>query len=293
MDGKECELRLIRQLPRGLKIALVLALAASLGLVLKAWSDTMSDPVIKRSELVLDDFPAGEAALTIALLADIHVAGPDMPPSRVERIVAQVNALKPDLVMIAGDFVSDKRTSTLQYSTQEAIAPLAGLRAPLGKIAVPGNHDHWRNFPEVERELRANRILLLSNQAVEAGPLAIGGLDDDFTGNADIAATLHKLDALQGARLILSHSPDPFPDLPANIGLMLAGHTHCGQIGWPWGGSPATASEYGQRYACGRVDEDGRSLITSGGLGTSILPFRLFTQPEIWLVTVGGHLSAH
>lgn len=248
----------------------------------------MADPAIHHAQVVLAGYPEGAEPLTIALLADIHVAGPDMPPERLVRIVAQVNALQPDLVLVAGDFISDKGTATRHYGTAEALAPLADLYAPLGKIAVPGNHDHWRDLGEISQALLGNGFSLLVNEAMQIGPLAIGGLDDDFTDHADIAVTMAQLDDLSGARMVLSHSPDPFPDLPGDIGLMLAGHTHCGQIGWPWGGSPATMSEYGQRYACGQVEENGRTLITSGGIGTSVLPFRLFTQPEIWLVTVGG-----
>lgn len=67
---------------------------------------------------------------------------------------------------------------------------------------------------------------------------------------------------------------------------MLAGHTHCGQIRYPWGGAPATLSDYGERYACGRIDESGNSIVTGAGLGTSLIWVRLFSQPEIWLVTI-------
>lgn len=65
---------------------------------------------------------------------------------------------------------------------------------------------------------------------------------------------------------------------------MLAGHTHCGQLRYPWGGSPATMSRYGDRYSCGVVRQDGKVLITTEGLGTSVLPFRFGTKPEIWLI---------
>ena len=87
-----------------------------------------------------------------------------------------------------------------------------------------------------------------------------------------------------GAPVLLSHSPDPFPNLPRGFGLMLAGHTHCGQLRYPWGGSPATMSRYGQRYACGLVRQNGNVLVTTAGLGTSVLPFRFGTRPEIWLI---------
>ena len=251
-----------------------------------AWRDTMARPEVRRIETALPGMPASARPVTIALLADIHVAGPDMPPARVARIVAQVNALDPDLVLIAGDFVSDKRTATRHYASAEAIAPLAKLAAPV--FAVPGNHDHWRGLHKVEDSLRSAGVTLLANQARAVGPLVVAGLDDEFTGHADLPATLSAMDTLSGGRLVLSHSPDPFPDLPADTGLLLAGHTHCGQIRYPWGGSPATMSRYGQKYACGIVRENGNTLIASGGLGTSVLPFRFLTRPEIWLVEVSG-----
>jgi predicted MPP superfamily phosphohydrolase len=93
------------------------------------------------------------------------------------------------------------------------------------------------------------------------------------------------MDSLGAAQVLLSHSPDPFPDVPRPL-LMLAGHTHCGQLRYPWGGSPATMSRYGERYACGLVRERGGVLVTGAGLGTSVLPFRFGSRPEIWLIEV-------
>ena len=81
--------------------------------------------------------------------------------------------------------------------------------------------------------------------------------------------------ALPGARILLSHSPDPFPRLPRDVALMLAGHTHCGQVRLPLIGAVKTMSAYGQRYACGLIRENGRTLIVTAGLGTSGLPLRL------------------
>lgn len=269
-------------------LAVILALLAIAG-VGKAWHDTMATPIVERQQLPL--LPPGEAPIRIALLADIHVAGPDMPPSRLEAIVAQVNALNPDLVLIAGDLVSYKRTATHHYSTEQAIAPLAALHPTIATVAVPGNHDHWRNMADVRSALQKNGVILLENAASRFGPLTIGGLDDDFTGRADLPATLQAMAPLGGVPIVLSHSPDPFPDLPPSVRLMLAGHTHCGQIRHPWGGSPATMSRYGDLYACGVAREQGRTLITSAGLGTSVLPIRLFTRPEIWLIDVTAATS--
>lgn len=269
--------------------ARLLIVAALLGLGLIGWGywTARADPMVRETQVGLPDWPTGAPPLRAVLLTDIHVAGPDMPPDRLTRIVALVNELAPDIVLIAGDLVSDKRTATRFYDTEESIAPLAGLRAPLGVVAVLGNHDHWRDAAAARAALTAAGVTVLDNTAVARGPLAIGGLDDAFTGRDDLPRTIAALRALPGARILLSHSPDPFPQVPDDIGLMLAGHTHCGQIRLPWIGAVSTMSEYGERYACGRVDEGGRTLIVSAGLGTSILPLRIGAPPDLWLVTIG------
>lgn len=272
-----------------MRLIRLLALLVALGFALLGWMywSAVAEPVVREAEIGLPDWPAGAAPVRAVLISDIHVAGPDMPPERLARIVAQINALHPDIVLIAGDFVSDKRASTGRYEFDEAVAPLAGLSAPLGTFAVMGNHDHWRDTAAAHRALAAANVQVLDNQAVQAGPLALGGLDDDFTGRADPAATIAAMRGLAGARVMLSHSPDPFPDLPGDIGLMLAGHTHCGQIRLPLIGAISTMSDHGDRYACGRIDENGRTLIVTAGLGTSILPLRLGARPDMWLVTLG------
>ena len=93
--------------------------------------------------------------------------------------------------------------------------------------------------------------------------------------------------ALPGARILLSHSPDPFPGVPGDVALMLAGHTHCGQVRLPFLGAVKTMSAYGQRYACGLIRENGRTLIVTAGLGTSGLPLRLGAVPDLWLIRLG------
>ena len=259
------------------------------GLALLAWTyiTATEDPVVRNLRVSAPGWPSGARPLRLLLLSDIHVGGPDMPPKRLSRIVAQINRLQPDIVLIAGDLVTDKRLATRYYSHEEAVAPLVGLRPRLATVAVLGNHDHWRDAPAARRALARARIRLLENQAVQVGPVAIGGLDDDFTERADRPATLAALRRLSGPRLILSHSPDPFAKPAPDVFLMLAGHTHCGQISPPLIGPLSTMSDYGRRYACGVVRERGRTLVVTAGLGTSGLPLRLGAVPDMWLVEIG------
>jgi len=251
------------------------------------YSTARSDPIVRETRVAIRDWPAGARPVRILLMSDIHVAGPDMPPERLERIVEHANGLRADAVLIAGDFISEKRVATHVYNFDEIAAPLAGLRAPLGVFAVLGNHDHWVDADAARAALSRANVRVLNNEAARAGPLAIGGLDDDYTGRADLGRTVAAMQAAGGIPVLLSHSPDPFPDVPGQVPLMVAGHTHCGQISLPLIGPIATMSRHGQRYACGRIEEDGRTLVVSAGLGTSILPIRIGAVPDMWLIELG------
>lgn len=270
-------------------VVLVLIVGALLAV---GYRNAIAEPIVRIATARLADWPRGQTELRVALLSDIHVAGPDMPPARLARIVAQVNALRPDLVLIAGDFTSDKPPATQRYTAAEAVAPLAGLRPPLGVVAVLGNHDHWRDAASFRAALPKVGVTMLANQAITRGPLVIGGVDDIVSGNENLARTYAAMKPLAGARILLSHSPDIVPALPAPVGIVFAGHTHCGQIRLPLVGALFTASPYGQRFACGMIDDSGQRVLVGAGLGTSILPLRLGTPPDIWLVTLGPQRTA-
>lgn len=271
------------------------ALAALLGLLLlgRGYWNATRDPVVRTASVAVADWPAGQPPLRILLLSDIHVAGPDMPPQRLARIVGDLNRLTPDLVLIAGDLVSEKRTATHIYTPREVVAPLGGLRAPLGVVVAPGNHDHWFDPDALRDELEAHGIHVLQNQAARFGPLIVGGVDDDYSGHDDVPATFAAIDALgPGVPVLLTHSPDIVPDLPRHVAAVFAGHTHCGQIRFPLVGAITYVSRYGDRFACGDIDDRGQRLFVGAGLGTSILPLRYLTPPDAWLVTLGPKAAA-
>ena len=267
---------------------LVLLAALGAGLLAKGYWNAGRDPVIRTATVAVADWPAGQPPLTLLLLSDIHVAGPDMPPERLARIVARLNRLHPDLVLIAGDLVSEKRITTHVYTASQIVAPLGKLRAPLGVVVAPGNHDHWFAPDALRRELETHRIRVLQNQAAKIGPLIIGGIDDDYSGHADVPATLAAMDRLgPGVPLILSHSPDIVPEIPRPVAAIFAGHTHCGQIRFPFIGALTYISRYGDRFACGDMTDNGQRIFVGAGLGTSVLPLRYNTPPDAWLVTLG------
>lgn len=247
-------------------------------------------PAVRRLDVALP-FPADapRRPVTVALMTDSHLSGPDNSPERMARIVAQVNGLKPDLIVLGGDYIGDAKGGAT-YGPVRSIAPFAALRAPLGVVAVLGNHDARKHAGINRRqwhELFARiGIELLDNQAVRRGPLAVGGLRDIYTARPDIPKTLAAMDMLGGARLMLAHGPDVFPLLPDRPMLTLVGHTHCGQVALPFAGIVYVPSRYGTRYACGIYREGAKTLVVSAGLGTSGLPIRMLAAPDVWLITI-------
>lgn len=269
---------------RGLGLILLLILA------LLGWGywNILADPVVRRTAVALPGWREGVAPLRVALIGDVHVQGPDMPPERVARIVAQVNAEHPDLILIAGDMVGDRMLGTRTYSDKEIAESLAGLSAPLGVWVVLGNHDHWRDGAAMRSALEAAGIGVLENEAVRLGVLTLIGAGDAHTGHEDMAMVEELAAALPGPTLLFAHSPDLAPALSARFPLLLAAHTHCGQIVLPFKGSIASSSRYGERYRCGVIREGARTVVVTSGWGASVVPLRYGAPPDWWLVTVGG-----
>lgn len=239
--------------------------------------------------------------LTIAVLADLHVCRPWTPLAAIARIVAATNALRPDLILIPGDFIADRNLPAQAVPAFEIVATLIPLAAPLGVAAVLGNHDWWdcrlaretafaRN--SVAEALAGSAIRLLSNRAVRldhGGGFWLAGMDSQralrrlrHPGLHDPAAAFAEVPA--GAPTILmAHEPDYFAEGDPRAFLQISGHTHGGQVnlgGW----RPLTPSRFRSRYGWGHVREGGRHLIVSGGIGYSGIPLRVFQPPEITLV---------
>ena len=169
-------------------------------------------------------------------------------------------------------------------------APKVSLRSPAygdgAAATLLGNHDHWREAGEIRRALRKANVHILDNEAVTVGGMRLGGVDDEYTGNADLEHTVEAIRAAPGSRVLLTHSPDVGPATPRDVTLVLAGHTHCGQIRLPILGAISYVSKYGERFGCGLITEGSRRVVVTAGIGTSVLPFRLGAPSDIWLLTL-------
>jgi predicted MPP superfamily phosphohydrolase len=276
------------RLPRRLLICVLCM--AGLGILLgyMFWL-AQSMPVVRTTDVILP-FPANapRTPLHVALITDTHLSGPDNSPERLARIFDRVNAMHPDLILLGGDYVSRNKPFGKIYTNSEMIAPLARLKAPLGVLAILGNHEISRrdgtSAPKILAGFEKAGIRLLMNEAVRRGPLVIGGIPDFSKNRAGIAHTIAAMARLGGAPVFLAHNVDAVTQLDGWRGLVVAGHSHCGQIALPFFGPLFVPQEL--PYTCGRYTVGGKTIIVSGGIGTSSIPLRLAAPPDFWMITI-------
>jgi predicted MPP superfamily phosphohydrolase len=239
---------------------------------------------VVRRTIALPNLPGPFRGTTVALLADVH-HGPFVPLAYVRHVVTMTNALKPDIVMLAGDYVH--RAS---HYIAPGIAKLGKLEARLGRFAVRGNHDN-REFAAISRAALAEVHLPdLNNAGVwlerRGARLRIAGVADLWTDEPDLTAALGDA-TLDDAVLLLSHNPDFVESIrDPRVGLVLSGHTHGGQVVVPGFGAPIVPSRYGQKYLRGLVQGPCAQVFITRGVGTITPPVRLLCRPEIVLITL-------
>ena len=262
---------------------------AALAVAVSIWA-LLIEPrrlVVRRVTIASPRWPTGRPALRIALVSDLHAGGPHVDASVVARLVERLNREEPDLVLLLGDFV-DHEVMGGDHEPPEAVArALGGLGAPLGVFAVLGNHD-WRVGGErVAAALEAAGIGVLENEAAPLrtrhGPLWVAGVGDARMRGADVRQALREVPEADPV-ILLTHDPDVFPDVPGRVALTVAGHLHGGQVGIPFVRRRLLPSRHGERYAGGHVEEAGRHLYVTQGVGEAGLPIRLLAPPEVVVV---------
>jgi uncharacterized protein len=258
-----------------------------------------SDLLVTRYRLTPPGWRAGQK-LTIGVIADLHAGGPHMTLPQIARIVDTTNALRPDVIVLLGDFKAWYKYKIKPIDDPLWAAELGRLNAPLGVWAILGNHDWWHDLHGVRDALAGARIPILENDVKLLGAPGrqfwLAGIGDQeahwigpgrFRGIDDLPGTLKQI-RTDDPVVLLVHEPDIFTQVPGRVSLTLAGHTHGGQIRVPFIWPQFVPSRYGARFAYGHIIEDNRHMIVSGGLGTSVIPARLGVPPEILHVTLGG-----
>jgi predicted MPP superfamily phosphohydrolase len=232
------------------------------------------------------DLPPAFDGLRVAFVSDIHL-GSFVSRDRVRATVDRVNALHPDLIVLGGDYIYRKQSAS---DLQSVFDELARLSAPLGVYGVLGNHDHAVLEVNVRPVMTAAGIQELYDDGVwlrrDDARLRLSGL----SGIAEDRQTVTR--SLDGATaedfvLLVDHSPDVAETLGgAPVDLLLAGHTHGGQVTVFGLWAPFVPSRYGQKYRAGLVTDGPVPVFVSTGVGTIVAPLRFFARPEVVLLTL-------
>jgi predicted MPP superfamily phosphohydrolase len=191
--------------------------------------------------------------------------------SRLRQIVARTNAAEPDLIFILGDLVVHGVRGGSFVPPEDIARELGALRSGAGTFAVLGNHDVWFDARRVEHALKGASIHVLEDRSLgvdtRAGRIWVAGVSDFLTRPHDVEAALAGVTDADAPVILLTHNPDVFPEIPRNVTITLAGHTHGGQVRFP-------------------LIENGRHLYVATGTGTSILPVRFRVPPAIVVLRI-------
>lgn len=270
----------------------VIFLAVFQLLLLYAWAVEPNWIEVTRHEVWFKNLPEEFDGLVVAHLSDLHMREYG---ARERRVLEKLAEAKPDVIAVTGDF-------TLEGSDPSAIRrfleDLRKQKPAFGIWAVLGNHDHWSppaaNDGAVRKFFSDTGVALLVNEWGRIGKnldtLTMVGVDDPFTGYDNLG------DALRGTQrtpfaILLTHSPQMFmkADL-TKFDLVLAGHTHGGQVRLP-GLGPLWLPAGSEGYDSGWFYGVNTQMYVTRGVGTSILPIRFLCRPEIALITLKRTVS--
>ncbi len=234
---------------------------------------------VLEQDVFVRDLPQAFENFRITQLTDVHhsrIVGLD----EIRRVVNLAQSTKPDLIALTGDY-----TTTYRRFIEPCAEALGNLQAPEGVWAVLGNHDHYTDHELTTRSLERNHIPVLnnSNTTLRRGSdsLQLAGIDDWSWAQGDWDRAFQALDRNRPT-VLLSHQPSVL-DLPEtqHVSLILSGHTHGGQVTFPFIGAPARLATKDLKYAHGLFRRGDTQLFVSSGTGVIGLPVRLGARPEV------------
>lgn len=258
--------------------------------------------VVVQETLAVPNWSPSLNGLRIVTIADIHTGSNYAPPERVRYVLEQANALNPDVIVLLGDYVSEAKwdrearsrpegsdRTELKIPVETIAESLRGFNAKYGVYAIIGNHDWYHNEQKIHRMLEEIAgINVLNNEIAEiyvnGEILRIWGIEDLWRNRQVPTANSYDLLAEKRNIIALTHNPDSLLSSPDGIAIMFAGHTHGGQLNWPFFGPKAVFND--PRFMDGHTVVDGKHVYVTSGVGTSVLPLRFRVPPEINVITL-------
>ncbi len=220
--------------------------------------------------------------LKIVFFSDNHTDGVFGTMFKLRRIIDSINAQNPDIVFFGGDIARGRASPN--YDMKEIAKEFKRIKSNYGTFCVYGNHDWGYGAYKIKKLFETSNLKFFENESVEIftkyGNFKLVTLADSTMRYVNFYKAFKGV-GLKEPTIVLSHSPDPFPACPRQFSIMLAGHTHGGQIDLPFIGPLLVPSIYGKKYAKGLITENNKTLYVTHGCGSATLFARFPTKPEI------------
>ena len=229
----------------------------------------------------LTDTNVGPSTLSVAVVGDIHLPEGPEALAKLQNLMLEIKSTQPDLVVFVGDYTSSPRAIVDMPSHRENIINAMKLIEPLPRAVVLGNYESWSDPEEWLNEFNRLDVGVMENEIslikTVKGFVCIRGLGDKFTKRYNYVDYPEECQGLP--QLTITHDPAGAFDIQMT-GLVIAGHTHCGQVSLPfigplWVPTAAPAAAY-----CGLYEDSQRSVFVTSGVGTSVLPLRFGAQSQ-------------
>lgn len=237
--------------------------------------------------IVMRDPEVMSTQLKVAVLGDIHVREDLEALTAFRQLVLEIKNADPDLILFAGDYV-ESPGSILNLSThRERIVKVIAQTKLIPRLVVLGNYETWSDAERWYEEFRRHDVEVLENEVrvlkTRGGVICVRGFGDNYTGRYRYVDFPRQCD--DKPKLTMTH--DPAAAFKENVhGLVVAGHTHCGQIKLPLVGVLWVPSDAPANGICGLYTDRDRTVFVTSGVGTSILPIRFGTQSHWDFITV-------
>ena len=229
----------------------------------------------------LSDTSVGPSSLSVAVIGDVHLPEGSKHLDAFEKLVLEIKSTQPDLVVFVGDYTSDPKAMDDMPSHRKNIINIMKLIEPVPRAVVLGNYESWSDAEEWISEFNRLGVDIMENQTsliqTVKGNVCIRGLGDKFTNRYDYVDYPEECENIP--KFTITH--DPAGAFNARVkGLVIAGHTHCGQISLPFIGPLWVPSDAPSEAHCGLYEDSQRTVFVTSGVGTTILPLRFGAQSQ-------------
>ena len=229
----------------------------------------------------LSDTSVGSSSLSVAVIGDVHLPEGSKHLDEFEKLVLEIKSTQPDLVVFVGDYTSDPKATDDMSSHRKNIINIMKLIDPLPRAVVLGNYESWSDAEEWIREFNELGVDIMENETsmfqTVKGDVCIRGLGDKYTDRYSYVNYPEECENIP--KFTITH--DPAGAFDARVkGLVVAGHTHCGQISLPFIGPLWVPSDAPSDAHCGLYEDDQRTVFVTSGVGTTILPLRFGAQSQ-------------